>query len=353
MVSVNQYLGVFLNKGSLCNKFPAIRFFAILFFLLSPFFFSVNAATGSDVPTRNNIQNQLKILTERKEHTVEEKVSIADLEKALSFFDKIDQLKLDFDLLRKNVQNVPQKSHQVTTELEDLKNNDQQDAYRQTLETQSLKQLESILNSTWYNLQRAQENLASYNSQLIGLQTQPERVQNVLFRNMQRLQQIRNQLNNALTEQSELSLTRTELLQVEQLFLTQQNEYQRESLQANTQLQTLLQRQRDYTILQIEQLERHVQFIQNVMSGKRLILSEETAKEAQTKDGKNLHIQDNSLVQAEIEHNRELSKRLIAATRDNNQLAQKSIRVKNFLERTIQSERNLKEQIKRDARLSR
>ncbi|MBE8596349.1 mechanosensitive channel MscK [Xenorhabdus sp. BG5] len=346
MVSVNRYLGVLLNKGSLCNKFSAIRFSTILFFLLSPFFFSVNAAAGSDVPTRNNIQNQLKILTERKEHTVEEKVSIADLEKALSFFDKIDQLRLDFDLLRKNVQNVPQKSHQVTTELEDLKNNDQQDAYKQTLGTQSLKQLEAILNSTWYNLQRAQENLASYNSQLIGLQTQPERVQNVLFRNMQRLQQIRNQLNNALTEQSESSLTRIELLQVEQLFLTQQNEYQRESLQANTQLQTLLQRQRDYTILQIEQLERNVQFIQNVMSGKRLVLSEETAKEAQTEDGKNLHIQDNSLVQAEIEHNRELSQRLIAATRDNNQLAQKSIRVKNFLERTIQSERNLKEQIK-------
>ncbi|WP_338883214.1 mechanosensitive channel MscK [Xenorhabdus sp. TH1] len=329
----------------MCNKLSAICFSTILFFLLLPFSCSVSAAFGSDIPTRSDIQNQLKILTERKEHTVEEKVSIADLEKTLSFFDKIEQLKLDFDLLRKNVQNVPQKSHQVTTELENLKNNDQQDAYKQTLETLSLKQLESKLNNTWYNLQKAQENLASYNSQLIGLQTQPERVQNALFRNMQRLQQIRNQLNNALTEQSESSPTRTELLQVEQLFLTQQNEYQRESLQANTQLQVLLQRQRDYTALQIEQLERNVQFIQNVMSGKRLVLSEETAKEAQTKDGKNLHIQDNSLVQAEIEHNRELSKRLIAATRDNNQLAQKSIRVKNFLERTIQSERNLKEQI--------
>ncbi|MDC9592288.1 mechanosensitive channel MscK [Xenorhabdus sp. IM139775] len=351
MVSVNRCLGVLLNKGSLCNKFPTILLFRFvlvmcLFFLLSPVFFSANAAASGDVPTRNDIQNQLKILTERKEHTVEEKVSIADLEKALSFFDKIEQLKLDFELLRKNVQDVPQKSHQVVTELENLKNNDQQDAYQQTLETLSLKQLESKLNNTWYNLQRAQENLAGYNSQLIGLQTQPERVQNVLFRNMQRLQQIRNQLNNVLAEQSESSRTQIELLQVEQFFLTQQNEYQRESLQANTHLQALLQRQRDYTTRQIEQLERHVQFIQSVMSGKRLVLSEETAKEAQTKDGKNLYIQDNALVQAEIEHNRELSQRLVAATRDSNQLAQQSIRVKNFLERAIQSERNLKEQIK-------
>ncbi|WP_244175399.1 mechanosensitive channel MscK [Xenorhabdus vietnamensis] len=316
-----------------------------LFFLLSPFFFFANAAFSSDMPTRNNIQNQLKILIERKEHTVEEKVSIANLEKTLSFFDKIDQLKLDSDLLKKNVQNVPQKSHQIMIELEKLKNNDLQNEYKQSLEALSLKQLESKLNNTWNNLQRAQENLASYNSQLIRLQTQPERVQNVLFRNVQRLQQIRNQLNSTLTDQSESNRTQIELFLVERFFLTQQNEYQRESLQANTQLQSLLQRQRDYTILQIEQLERYVQFIQNVMSGKRLLLSEKTAKEAETKDGKNLYIQDNSLVQEEIENNRELSERLIDATRDNNFLAQKSIHIQKVLEQTIQSERNLKEQV--------
>ncbi|WP_232370148.1 mechanosensitive channel MscK [Xenorhabdus lircayensis] len=321
---------------------------ASLFFLLSSLYSPANAAFSSDVPTRNDIQNQLKILTERKEHTVEEKVSIADLEKALSFFDKIDQVKLDSDLLKKNLQDAPQKSRQVMTVLENRKNNAQRDEneYKQALETLSLKQLELKLNNTLNSLQRAQEDLANYNSQLIGLQTQPERAQNVLFRNVQRLQQIRNQLNNALTEQPESSHTQMELLQVEQSFLMQQNDYQRASLQANTQLQALLQHQRDYTTFQIEQLECYVQFIQDVVSGKRLILSEETAKEAQTQDGKNLHIQDNPLVQKEIDINREFSERLVAATRDNNQLVQKNILVKNFLDRAIQSERNLKEQVK-------
>ncbi|MDX7991184.1 mechanosensitive channel MscK [Xenorhabdus littoralis] len=320
----------------------------ILFFFLLSLFSPAYAAFNSDVPTRNDIQNQLKLLTERKEHTVEEKVSIADLEKALSFFDKIDQVKMDSDLLKKNRQEAPQKLRQIMAGLESLKNNSPQDdnEYKQTLEMLSLKQLESKWNSTLNSLQRSQENLASYNSQLIGLQTQPERAQNILFRNVQRLQQIRNQLNNTLTEQPESSHTQTELLLVEQFFLMQQNEYQKESLRANTQLQMLLQQQRDYTTLQIKQLEIYVQFIQNVMSGKRLVLSEETAKEAQTQDGKNLYIQDNPLVQEEIETNRELSEQLVAATRDNNQLAQKNIVVKNFLERTIQSERNLKEQVK-------
>ncbi|WP_418384927.1 mechanosensitive channel MscK [Xenorhabdus hominickii] len=319
-----------------------------LFFLLSFFYSPANAAFNSDIPTRTDIQNQLKLLTERKEHTVDEKVSMADLEKALSFFDKIDQVKLDSDLLKKNLLDAPQKSRQVMMDLENLKNNAEQDEneYKKTLEALSLKQLESKLNSTLNSLQRAQENLASYNSQLIGLQTQPERAQNVLFRNVQRLQHIRNQLNNSLTEQSESSYTQMELLLVEQFFLMQQNEFQRASLQANTQLQALLQQQRDYTAFKIDQLERYVQFIQNVVSGKRLILSEETVKEAQTQEGKNSHIQDNSLVQDEIEDNRELSERLVSATRDNNQLVQKNIQVKNYLDRAIQSERNLKEQVK-------
>ncbi|MEQ1968573.1 mechanosensitive channel MscK [Xenorhabdus nematophila] len=353
MVSINRYLGVLLNKGSLCNKLSDGLFFRFVFmvslFFLLPFLFShANAAFNSDVPTLKDIQNQLKILTEHKGNTVEEKVSISDLEKALSFFDKIEQVKLDTELLNKNWQEAPQKMRQVMTKLDNLKSSGQQDKneYEETLRILSLKQLESKLNTTWNSLQQAQENLGSYNSQLIGLQTQPERAQNVLFQNMQRLQQIRNQLNNTLTEQSASSHTRIALLQVEQSFLIQQNDFQKASLQANTQLQMLLQQQRDYTALQIKQLESYVELIQNVLSGERLSISEETVKKAQTQDGKNSHIQDNPLVQQEIENNLELSERLIAATRDNNQLFQKNISVKNYLDRVIQSERNLKEQVK-------
>ncbi|MDX7987962.1 mechanosensitive channel MscK [Xenorhabdus sp. 12] len=353
MVSVNRYLSILLNKGGVCDKLPdrlLFRFVLVvgLLFILSSFFSPANAALGSDVPNRNDIQNQLNALTERKEHTVEEKASIADLEKALSFFDKIDQVKQGTALLKKNQQEAPQKSRQITLEMEGLKNNTQQNEneYKQSLDTLSLKQLESKLNSTLSSLQKALEDLASYNSQLIGLQTQPERAQNILFHNVQRLQQIRNQLNNALTEQPESSQTKTELLLVEQSFLMQQNEFQRAALQANTQLQSLLQQQRDYTTLQIKQLEGYVQLIQTVVSGKRLIISEETAKEAQTQNGQNSHIQDNPLVSRELESNRDLSERLVAATRDNNQLAQKNIYVKTLLDRAIQSERNLKEQIK-------
>lgn len=47
----------------------------------------------------------------------------------------------------------------------------------------------------------------------------------------------------------------------------------------------------------------------------------------------------------ELEINQQLSQRLITATENGNQLMQQNIKVKNWLERALQSERNIKEQI--------
>ncbi|WP_224628795.1 hypothetical protein, partial [Escherichia coli] len=69
------------------------------------------------------------------------------------------------------------------------------DATRKTLSTLSLRQLESRVTHTLDDLQNAQNDLATYNSQLVSLQTQPERVQNAMFNASQQLQQIRNRLN--------------------------------------------------------------------------------------------------------------------------------------------------------------
>ncbi|RXK71536.1 hypothetical protein ET132_29615, partial [Klebsiella pneumoniae] len=63
------------------------------------------------------------------------------------------------------------------------------DATRKTLSTLSLRQLESRVTQTLDDLQNAQNDLATYNSQLVSLQTQPERVQNAMFNASQQLQQ--------------------------------------------------------------------------------------------------------------------------------------------------------------------
>lgn len=56
-------------------------------------------------------------------------------------------------------------------------------------------------------------------------------------------------------------------------------------------------------------------------------------------------IQANPLVKQELEINHQLSQRLISATENGNQLVQRNIKVKNWLDRALQSERDIKEQI--------
>ncbi len=120
------------------------------------------------------------------------------------------------------------------------------DATRKTLSTLSLRQLESRVTQTLDDLQNAQNDLATYNSQLVSLQTQPERVQNAMFNASQQLQQIRNRLNGTSVGDETLRPTQQVLLQAQQALLNAQIEQQRKSLEGNTILQDTLQKQRDY-----------------------------------------------------------------------------------------------------------
>lgn len=116
-------------------------------------------------------------------------------------------------------------------------------------------------------------------------------------------------------------------------------------MQANTQLQDVLQKQRDYSAEFIEVLNEQIQQVQATISDKRLDNSEETAREVQSSPSANLNASNNPLVQKEIAINKQLSERLISVTQENNLMVQKGIKVQSWLERVTQTERNLKEQI--------
>ncbi|MDR8315334.1 mechanosensitive channel MscK, partial [Acinetobacter baumannii] len=105
------------------------------------------------------------------------------------------------------------------------------------------------------DLQNAQNDLATYNSQLVSLQTQPERVQNAMFNASQQLQQIRNRLNGTSVGDETLRPTQQVLLQAQQALLNAQIEQQRKSLEGNTILQDTLQKQRDYVTAWSNRLE--------------------------------------------------------------------------------------------------
>ncbi|MCB5307748.1 mechanosensitive channel MscK [Yersinia massiliensis] len=330
------------SAGVILLRFQTMVFLLIISLLFSSF--SEAANINVDVPTRSEVLSQLDALSKQKVLSPTEKLTQQDLTKTLEYLDTIERTKQEANQLKQQVAQAPAKLRQATVELDALNNNSADTLTRETLANYSLRQLESRLNETLDDLQSAQEDLSAYNSQLISLQTQPERVQSAMYNASMRLMQIRNQLNGLLPNQDVQRPTEQQELLTEQVMLNAQLDLQRKYLEANTTLQDLLQKQRDYTTAHIDQLERYIQLLQEVVSGKRLILSEKTAKEAQAPSDAT-DIQNDPLVSRELAINKQLSQQLISATKEGNTLVQQNIRVKNWLDRALQSERNLKEQI--------
>ncbi len=164
----------------------------------------------------------------------------------------------------------------------------------------------------------------------------------------QQLQQIRNRLNGTSVGDETLRPTQQVLLQAQQALLNAQIEQQRKSLEGNTILQDTLQKQRDYVTAWSNRLEHQLQLLQEAVNSKRLTLTEKTAQEAVTPD-ETARIQANPLVKQELDINHQLSEKLIQATENGNQLVQRNIQVKNWLDRALQSERDIKEQISSSA----
>ncbi len=279
-----------------------------------------------------------------KELTPQDKLVQQDLTQTLETLDKIERIKSETAQLRQQVEQAPAKLRQAVESLNNLSDVPNDDATRKTLSTLSLRQLESRVTQTLDDLQNAQNDLATYNSQLVSLQTQPERVQNAMFNASQQLQQIRNRLNGTSVGDETLRPTQQVLLQAQQALLNAQIEQQRKSLEGNTILQDTLQKQRDYVTAWSNRLEHQLQLLQEAVNSKRLTLTEKTAQEAVTPD-ETARIQANPLVKQELDINHQLSEKLIQATENGNQLVQRNIQVKNWLDRALQSERDIKEQI--------
>ncbi|MDN2484055.1 mechanosensitive channel MscK [Kosakonia sacchari] len=302
------------------------------------------AQTTNDLPSRTDVQSQLDALNKQKEHSAQDKLVIQDLTETLDTLDKIDRVKQETALLKQKVAQAPDKLRQATDALNALNDKDNDDETRKTLASLSLRQLESRVSQLLEDLQTAQNDLSNYNSQLVSLQTQPERVQNSMYSASQQLQQIRNRLNGTAAGEGALRPSQQNLLLVQQALLNAQIEQLRKSLEGNTVLQDTLQKQRDYVTANSNRLEHQLQLLQEAVNSKRLTLTEKTAQEAVTPD-ETARIQANPLVKQELDINHQLSQKLIAATESGNALVQQNIKVKNWLDRALQSERNIKEQI--------
>lgn len=300
--------------------------------------------TNGDLPSKADVQNQLDTLNKQKDLSAQDKLVQQDLIDTLATLEKIERVKEETVQLRQKVAQAPEKMRQATAALNALSDVDNDDEMRKTLSALSLRQLELRVAQVLDDLQNSQNDLAAYNSQLVSLQTQPERVQNAMYTASQQIQQIRNRLDGNNVGEAALRPSQQVLLQAKQALLNAQIDQQRKSLEGNTVLQDTLQKQRDYVTANSNRLEHQLQLLQEAVNSKRLTLTEKTAQEAISPD-ETARIQANPLVKQELDINHQLSQRLIVATENGNMLMQQNIKVKNWLDRALQSERNIKEQI--------
>ncbi len=178
------------------SQHPVLALFLILLFYFAAAPLSwARADNGSDIPTRADVQAQLDTLNKQKDSVRPEKLVQQDLTETLETLDKIERIKAETAQLRQKVAQAPENMRKATEALNALSDVDNDDETRKTLATLSLRQLESRVAQLLDDLQTAQSDLSTYNSQLVSLQTQPERVQNAMYSASQQLQQIRNRLN--------------------------------------------------------------------------------------------------------------------------------------------------------------
>lgn len=240
-----------------------------LFFLFTATL--VESATLTNITSRQTIQNELNALSHRSNLTAAETLALADYKKAIQFYDELAELEKQAALMQKRVIQAPKEARNALEKLAKIKQEQQQSEQTKTeYQHLTLSQLESQLKNKLEILQNQQENLANINSNLVALQTQPERAMNIMLENARRLQDIRYRLNNDFSSNEDIRPSLQILLQVEQFYLQQQNKFQQHALEANTQLQDVLQKQRDYTATYIALIQSDIQYVQAAINNKSL-----------------------------------------------------------------------------------
>ncbi len=300
-----------------------------------------NNQTLPDLPSRSTVQTQLDRLNKADKLTTADQAKRDDLEKTIALLDNIDKEKEKAKSQQQVLDDAPGLLKQYTSDLEKLKQPQDDSKLTKQLDALPLPQLEKRVTQEMENQQRLQAELADASSELTTLQTLPERAQASMSQAYNRAQDIRNQLSS-VAGKHDLKPSQRQLLITELHLLTLQLDQQQKALDNNTNLQDLALKRQNLASVQIQQLEHRIQLIQDRINAKRLTNSNQTVADA-TSEGQT--VQQDPILEKESRVNQQLSQRLIETTQKINDLGQENIKIKGWLERVTQTERNLNEQI--------
>ncbi|MGH1409920.1 MAG: mechanosensitive channel MscK, partial [Aeromonas sp.] len=297
----------------------------------------VPQAMAQDVPSRNAVQRALDGLGKAETLTVTQQADQKLLTETLALLDSIDKEEAKAKTQAQRIRNLPTELREISAKLDALTKGKSAEQIKSEYATMTLAELDSRQPEVLANMQEAQEALGAIGSQLTSLQTLPERAQSSMSRAYQRSQEIRSRLNAG----EGVSSAEKMKLGAELALLDLQLAHLQKELDNRTSMQDLAIKQRDYQSARLASEEQKLQLLQDQSSAKRLGDTEKTAEQT----GELVATEDSPLVQKEQELNHQLSQQLISATTNLNSLVQKNLQAKSWLERGIQTERNLNEQV--------
>lgn len=324
------------------NKPSAHLVAALLLCLASTSSWALNIST-QELPTRSSIQSQLTQINKQETPTESAKAKRDNLEKTLTLLDAIDRVQETAKAQQKTLDAAPAELQKINSQLDELRKPVDSDKLGKQLDALPLNKLENRLTTTLSELRDLQDELAKASSQLTNLQTLPERVQISMSQAYSRSQDIRNQLGGSGAGKTEVTPSLRTKLNTELTWLSMQLELQQQELDNNTNLQDLALKRQTVMTRNIERLEKEVELVQNRINARRLNNTEQTAADA-ANTTEDVSPKD-PLVQKELKTNQQLSQRLINTTEQINQMVQENIKIKGWLDRVTQTERNLNEQI--------
>lgn len=292
------------------------------------------------LPTADLLRNSLAGLGERKLPEAEQQAAQQALEQTLAWLESAEQTATSLQQLEEQVRMAPE---QIRSNRQTLARLLQEAERRQLPAGLDLAALEALVIEQSRELADWQADLNEANAAIVRSQTRPERAQSEISTNQRRLQEISTQLKAAKEGGKPLlSSERLDALRAEQEVLQLRNRLRQAELANNSVLQDLASSARELLATKVQAREDYLATLQGLLSEKRQAASELTVQEQSLEVEK---AGEDTLLLKESSLNLQLSDYLLAITERRNQLAKKSLEVRQQLDSVQQAEQAMEEQI--------
>lgn len=302
--------------------------------------FVTTAVFAADLPTLEQVKNQLTQAQSTGQDEPTQKQLIQNLQDTVALLERLEAQKQQNGEFEQTLQESGTAIHNLQTELQQLKvkqgeNVQSADDFSQL----SLEQLQAKLDSAFQQVQTIQNALSEISAKIINQQTLPDRTQALLTTNLTRTQTL-----NRLLLSSQVSHSLADKYQVELALIEAQNNYNKALLQNSDTLMTWYELQKEQQNIYLKQNNEQIAHLQTLINQKRLALSQEKLAQLEQSQKNNAQ-QINPFIQNELNKNTEYSQLLLQQTEQFNQLTQENLRIKNVLDNLIQTQRTIDEQI--------